>query len=242
MALDFDGDSSQYLWASSASATSLPITMCCWVSITVENSAQMTLISAGSSSTSTQYYELKLINSVDRVMATHSSGSGSSAFIDGYTRTGWHFVMAEFLASNSRKAWLDSSSGTSSASVGGVTASRTSVGARRTTTATNYLYGTMADAAIYQGRALTSSERTALSLGYSPLLVARDALANYWEITGFYSPEVDLVGTENLTYVGSPTIVEHIALARPHMPRRIEKADDLVGLTSPLPPYRPFRG
>jgi hypothetical protein len=62
--------------------------------------------------------------------------------------------------------------------------------------------GDIAEAAIWAA-ALTAEEFAALAAGTSPLSIRPDALVNYYPIIGRHSPEIDLVGGNNLTVNGA---------------------------------------
>lgn len=75
--------------------------------------------------------------------------------------------------------------------------------------ATLRFIGEMAEVAVYSA-ALDASEITALSKGFSPILIRPASLVAYWPLIGSYSPEID-VWKNNLsgTITGSPSASAH---------------------------------
>jgi hypothetical protein len=87
--------------------------------------------------------------------------------------------------------------------------------------------GRVAEGVIY-GVALSDAEVAQLATGVSPLLVRPGDILNYYPLIGRASPEIDLVGGNNLTVTG--------AAAGAHTAMRYGADSQSVFLASAAPP------
>lgn len=181
MAYEFNG-TSDYIEATSAVVTAVPLTMACWVN--PDNTTANHTPLAVSADTGLERWILQLAGGIsgDPIRAfTQGGGSTSSASsASGFTANTWQHAAARFSANNNRRAYLNGVGGT----VG--TTSITPTGVNRTNIGCNW--GSGARAGFHDGEiaevgiwnvALDDAEIAALATGVRCSLVRPQSLVFY---------------------------------------------------------------
>lgn len=122
----------------------------------------------------------------------------------GYSANTWHHAAGVFTSATDRAAFIDGGSKGTNAN------NRTptgldSVGIGRSFsggTPAQYFNGLVAEAAIWDV-ALTDSEILQLARGVSPMMVRPSNIVFYAPLVGRFSPEIEIVGGNNLTVTGA---------------------------------------
>lgn len=221
MARLFDDASSQRLEINLAVIAAVPLTLACWFR---SNDLTVTqdLIAIADKDVDTHYFRLIADGAAvgDPVSAVARGGGTSAIAVTsaGYTANTWQHACAVFTSATSRAAFLDGANkGTEATNATPAGMDRTSIGRLGRLTATAYMSGEIAEAAVYSV-ALADAEVLMLSLGVSPLMVRPDALVAYWPLLGRYSPETDPVGAFDLTVTGA-TYADHPRIIYPRRSR-----------------------
>lgn len=204
MAYDFDG-TDDYIEATSAAVTAVPLTMACWFNPdnVTANIAPLTV----SADTGTEIHRIQLAGAVagDPVRAQSSSGGttvqGASA--TGYSASTWQHAAARFSANNNRRAYLNGVGGTAN------TSSVTPTGLNRTNIGcswaggvrSTFMAGLVAECGIWNV-ALDDAEIEALAEGIRPSLVRPQNLV-------FYAPLVrEVIDYRGLSLTTSGAVVD----------------------------------
>lgn len=211
MARSFNG-TTQYLSNAGAVLTAPPITMACWFKSTSDSAAQ-TLISLGVAGSQDNRFTLQVSGNVagDPIRAlTRDTGNGIATSSTGYATNVWQHACAVFASSTDRRAYVNGGSeGTNTTSRTPSGVSSTYLGAQQDVSATNFIVGVVAEAAIWNV-ALNTSEIAALAAGVSPLRIRSGNLKAYWPVYGVGSPEPDYVGGFSATLNAAPTQADHV--------------------------------
>lgn len=231
MARNFVAASSQWLTISSALVSTPPFTLAAWIrptsAILIDGNYHSVLTI---SDNSTKYFALYTNPSggVSAYVNNGAGGTGESA-VGSLTGGTWAHAAAVFASTTSRTGYKDGAAGTAnttSLSLSGLT--RTQIATLWT--GTNNFSGDIAEATIWSA-ALDAAELAALAAAVSPLLVRPTALVEYWPIIGQYSPEIALVGRNELTLNNTPTAAAHCRIFYAYTPAFIAKAGTLYHIT-----------
>ena len=173
----FDDAASEYLGASAAPVTAVPLTMSCWFK-TDDASNFGVLVSIANSSATNEMFAMEIASWATSITAwTESSAAAGRALdVGNIINNTWHHACSVFTAPALRAAFLDG--GNKGTSVTNVTPSgldRIGIGVRYDLTPVNYMTGNIADVRIYN-RALSDAE------------IYRH-YANSWEL---YAPRIRL--------------------------------------------------
>jgi hypothetical protein len=203
MALQFDGSGEYLLSTSLAGVSGVPYTFGCWAYLDTGAAGTDVAIMLGDS-TAVTYEEIQFFtgNGKLRLRTLSSGGSNLAGALWSYDT--WHHVMAVVSATDSRALYLDGGGKVTSSVDKTVTIDEITIGARTISSATNYMLGRLAHAAVWAA-ALTDEEVAALAAGASPLDVRPSSLLGYWPLWGLHSPELDMLGATQLTVAGTPT-------------------------------------
>jgi len=216
MARSFARASSQYLEATSAVATSIPITFAawCWTSNTTDTKDVLSL----GSSTSNNIFLFRATAAGTIQAIIYDNGSpGTANTTSAFPQSTWFHGCAVFESSTLRSIYIDGGDkGTNTTDLTPSNINTTDIGCYMYGgTRGSYWDGSIAEAAIWNA-ALTDAEVLILSKGISPLAVRPGNLA-------FYVPLVrdndeDIIGGLSLTASGSPTIAAHPWIRYPFTP------------------------
>ncbi len=185
-----------------AALTAVPITMAAWVR-SASDTGNDNILGIGEAAGSS-YFQLSQTGADNLLFRTQDSGGGSQA-TGGTMPIGpapWQHVVGLSAASNSRYAFLNGVK--SSQNTGDRTPTnldRTVFGSRVTDLGAPW-DGDIAWAAIWNV-ALTDAEVLRLSTGVVPLLVRKESIVACWPLWGIHDPEIDLVGSFDLTLTGT---------------------------------------
>jgi hypothetical protein len=197
--------SSQYLINASAPLTAAPCTFACWVNpILSGGSAGGVQITDG---TVNNAFGVEFFAS--GAVAAETYGSGvfpiAQTAAGSLTAGTWQHIAGVFASSTSRIAFANgvaSSPETTAAIPTGL--NQILIG----NNSGHYGNGDIAEAAVWNV-ALSALEIATLAAGVSPLLVRPSALVFYAPLSGFGSPEPDIIGRRNLTLTNAPTAAAH---------------------------------
>jgi hypothetical protein len=174
-ARSFNGSS----WVAQTAAIGVPFTFAAWIYPTDTTNGQTVFYNGDTGGTVGYYmnYRANLTNKPVGVIHLPASGGSAEARQDpGITTSRWAHVAAVFTSTNSRSAYVDGASTTNTDSKTSVTPTKIEYG--RFGSAAGYFTGAMAEAGIWNV-ALSADEITALSKGFSPLLVRPSALIHF---------------------------------------------------------------
>lgn len=214
MAILFDDASSEYMFASSGLVSDEPLTMACWFNTDTTSLGQV-LMSAGNNGADGAWF-LRASGDVanDPVAAHKNSDAGvssSAVSSTGYTANTWHHAAAVFTSNTSRAAFIDGGSkGTNATSVGDPSPDFLSIGAIRRDTASNFVSGMIAEAAVWS-IALSDAEVALLASGCSPLFVRPESLIFYLPLIslGGGGTQADWIGGLTMTETNTPASATH---------------------------------
>lgn len=238
MARDFDG-TADYLEATSAPATALPVTLVCWMRTdqTTTSSVALCVGTNGGNGRVQVVYQGAVANDPVAAQSISSDASGVEGVSGVTPGTAWFHAAAVFTSTTSRRAFVNGVGGTTNTTSNDPGASgwnRTLVGARRNSTSIGAYYdGAIAEAAIYNV-ALSESEIEQLANGYSPLMVRPQSLAFYAPLfgrAGASGNEEDWAGSATLTQSSSPALADHPRIIYPR--RRIAIPFSAAAATAP---------
>lgn len=195
--------------AGSTPVTAVPLTLACWwqpVSATVANP-----IFGISNSGGDAFYLSQ--NSSSKILATttHPSILASATTSTSVTAGAWCHVCGSFTSSTSRAAYLNGGGKGTNGTVqtpSGLT--QIEVG-HTTVSGGSYANGNIAECAIWN-IVLTDNDVADLANGIPAWMIRPDALVFYAPLLHGYSPEIELIGANNLTLTNSPTVVAHPAI------------------------------
>lgn len=217
MARSVAASGSKYLSRAAAVLTATPFTFAAWVRPTAVASYQAVL-SISQNVGSANYHALYLNPSAGVSAYSLAGGGTTGEATSGGTMTAnaWAHVAAVFSATTNRRAYLNGTGGTANTTTvnpGGLDI--TQIGTLWT--GTNPATADVGEAVIY-GAALTDADLASLAAGVSPLLVRPDALVAYYPLLGQFSPEIDLVGRNELTLNNAPAAAAHCRIIYPAGP------------------------
>lgn len=206
MARLFDDGSSEYGVALAAPVSVEPFTLACWAWSDDLTIGQTPLALGGSGGT--PLYEIHWAgNQADDLIRAwardDASASGYAKTATGYSANTWHHTCAVFAATNARYSYIDGGSkGTNVTGLGACTLDRSAVGCLYRGSAAVFFSGVVAWASIWNA-ALNDAEVAILASGVLPWKIRPANLLACWPLWGLHSPEIDLLGTYNLTLTGT---------------------------------------
>jgi hypothetical protein len=213
MARDFDGTDDE-LTLGSAVLTAEPITMACWkyFDSSVSGSVLMSLTNNGTSG----HWHLRE-TSGGNLVAEKQDDSGNLATALISSGSNWVHACAVFDSGN-LSVYRNGSRTATVHTINDPTVDFTSIGSRKGSSSGSFWDGRIAEAAIWN-IALGSGSVARLVTGIVPLCVHPESLVAYWPLWGSHSPELDLVGGNNLTVTGA-TKIDHPRIVRPSRAQR----------------------
>ncbi len=207
MARLFDDAASDDLQVSQVDVSALPVSMACWVRPdAVPTNSHIAL--SFRRNNEPRGCDLSLNSTSNSAVARTAGGASisGSSITSAWSLNTWGHFGGVFPSATSRTVYFDGSAGGENTETqdpfGGSAPDRTTVGMRVQGAEGENFSGDIAEAAIWSA-ALTAEEFAALAAGTSPLSIRPDALVNYYPIIGRHSPEIDLVGGNNLTVNGA---------------------------------------
>ena len=222
MAILFDGD--DYLqkdYSGTGPISSYPFTMAAWFKAPQDRSADWQGFVLSDGSETNRYgmgparygrWAIYRITVEKRTSGTYYSDTSEND---------WRHSTAVFNAQNSRELFLDGSSVmTDGGNIGSTTltdADIVGIGYGPTNSANALYKGNMAECGLWSV-ALTAAEISALSAGFSPLLIRPGSLVGYWPLGGAYPDYSDQVGSSTLSATGDPTPSSHPPIIHPSIP------------------------
>lgn len=190
-------------------------TLACWAFLDDDSAAEETLMSLSDVSDDSPIYRLAKAAGEEVLIQTRPA-SGSQNKNEGGTMTigQWEHMAATINVNGVGTPYLNGSS-TAPVDTNTITfptgIDTFTIGVLSRTSDDLFWDGGVAEAAIWDVE-LTTAEIVILANGFSPLFVRPSSLVSYWPLIGRYSPEIDIVGGNNLA------VTE--AVAGPH-PRTI---------------------
>ena len=234
MARLFDDAATEYaLVEDNLGITGYPYTLACWFN-TDDDTISQGLMWVGDKDSGVEYGEIQAAGAVgDAVSAANrstSDGFDAAYSSTGFTAGAWHHACGVFTNSTSRAAFIDGGSKGTNASENAPDAvyDRFGIGARLDATASNWLSGHIAEAAVWN-MALSDDDVAQLGAGYSPLFVRPESLVAYWPLV---RDLVDRLGTVELTPNGT-TVSAHVPILNP-APKHIGYTAAVVGANAPI--------
>ncbi len=219
MARFFDG-SNDKLQIDSTVISGTPFTMAAWFnSNNVDDNQQV--VGVFDVAGDEDYYRLQAGGGVggDPIRGQIKSNT-ATANVDsttGYSANVWNHACLVGAADNDWRVYLNGGSkGTDATAVTPAGLDNTAIGIRATLTPAAPLNGEIAEVAIWNV-ALTDAEVAILAAGFCPRFVNPQGLVAYWPIIGRTSPEIDLVGGNNLT-VTEAVVAVHPSIIYPTQP------------------------
>lgn len=140
-----------------------------------------------------------------QLRANHALSSQAQAIATAWASGTWYSAVGVFNSSSSRAVYLNTTKGTDTTALsGGAAPNETAIGAADFGAGgyTQFWSGDLADVAIWGG-ALTDSDVASYSAGVSPELIRPDILLAYWPLWGTASPEIELIGKQEMTLTGT---------------------------------------
>lgn len=214
MSILFDDASSQYLEKDVNPLTTYPFTFACWFrsdDITVSQ----VLMALADKSAPDEYATL-IAAGGEPSDPVRAAAVSSAAFSLADTSTGffsgvWHHAAGVWLSTSSIKVYIDGGSeGTDTTLVTPTASDRTSIGRLGDSTPSLYMSGRIAEAAIWDNRALILAEIVRLAKGLSSWYMHPSDLVGYWPLWGHTPNALDLSGSGNsLAHFNSPQIANH---------------------------------
>lgn len=197
MARLFDDANNEYLEAAAAAATAAPLTISAWCYVDDDTRGNCgASLHDGNGEDAFYFYA----HSDNKVRAYTKEGGGTydyAATSTTFAADTWFHACAVYAAVDDRAAYLNGGGkGTSSDTVEPAGINTTTVGDLGS--GFSMYSGRLAEVAIWNV-ALTDAEVSILADGYSPLLIRPESLVGYWPTIGRHSPEIDLVGGNDLT-------------------------------------------
>lgn len=219
MARDFASASSEYIENASAIVADAPFTVSFWGNIdgVASNEGWFSL---SSTSDPDDQHTIMTLSGTPNVRSRSTSDTGgsftSAAAPSAMSAGSWHNIVGLWTSTSSRTCYIDGSGGTAdtTAITGMATLNVTGFGRLSDSTPSSYINGMMAECGMWNV-ALTAAEIASLAEGVSPLFIRPASLVGYWPLIGNDSPEIDLVGGNDMTLGGTPTAVAHPAVMRP---------------------------
>lgn len=203
-----------YARSTSVEVTAPPLSMCCWVNL--DASAQHSIIQAGDTASTNNYFLLEILNTGVVRAASRDSGATVTANTSTTATTGtWHHVCGVYASTTSRAAYLDGGGkGTNTTSNTPTSIDHTTIGInyRNNGTTSQPLDGTVAECAIYDD-ALSDGDVAQLGKGFAPPCVRPDALVAYYDMVRVPSATIfDRwfgASVNNLSIIGSHGVGAH---------------------------------
>jgi hypothetical protein len=201
----FDDATPDYLQSDTAIVSAAPMTVSAWIRLDDLSSDQV-FFWCGDKDDPTEAFTLQFDNSNQIEWRTiDGSGGARASTSTGVTIDTWHHIAGTEISTTSRAAWIDGGSkGTNSSTRSPSGTDRTAIGMSRDSSPSRETSGNIAHVAVWDA-VLSDSEIASLAAGVSPLRIRRGSLIAYWPLNG-QSPEIDVVGSLNLTLFGPPTV------------------------------------
>ena len=203
MARYFDDAFSQYLEYGTAVVTSAPLTLAAWFN-SDDSTKSQDLVCITDTAGDQNYFQLTA-NSATKVVAVarDSAPANTATTTTNWSVNTWHHACGVFESSTSRLAYLDGGGvGTNENNRTPAGLDVVSIGRLSRASATNYMSGRIAHAAIWNA-ALGADEVVSLARGFVPWMIRPESLVAYWPIWGNQSPEPDIIGGANATVTGA---------------------------------------
>lgn len=204
MSRDFNGTTAYVGRSDNLGLTGYPFSFFCWFNGTSFGGSQRTLFSLYENAND-------FIDTVNVIITTGSklklvcrdAVNGYVEFETSATATAgvWSSAAAIWAASNSRALYLNGANkvtNTGATAIGLADINRMALGAFRQTPTIEFFAGQIAHAAMWN-TALTDDDVAMLHAGLHPTRVKSTSLRAYWSLSGKDSPEVDIVGRNDLT-------------------------------------------
>jgi len=200
--------SSQYLETSSPVVTAAAFTMACWANAASDPAGSATLISLNNNTGAIHYFHLGVrfqdAGNPVRFTTVATGASGAATTSTGVTVGTWFHGCAVEESTTARAAFLNGGSeGTNASNLTPNGINTQAVGRWPSSTPALYWDGDLAEAAIWNV-ALSDADVAIAAKSVSPLLAPHpESLVFYCPIIGSYSPEIDVIGSINMTVTGA---------------------------------------
>ncbi len=193
----------EFLEKDSAIVTAPPFSISAWIRPNSFTSSAA-FVQLANKSTSDDRFRMYISSSSQKyTFAVDDNGSQAFAEVNVVLSTGvWVHAAAVEVADNDHRAYLNGTLKTATLQKNPAGVDRTSIGRAGDSSPTNFFDGDIAHVAIWNV-ALSSDEIDSLVVGVSPLKIRRDSLVAYYPVGG-QSPELDVVGGNDLTVNGTP--------------------------------------
>ena len=200
MARDFEVGTSDYVEKTSAIVSAYPFSFGCWIK--PESVAAGAILSIAVSGSTDNYWKLEISGSNVIRFRTRASAANSDALTAATVSVGtWYYVGLTATSATSRAVFLGTDKGTNTTNKTPTGMDRTSIGRSAESTGNGYFDGIISQPCIWNV-ALSDADHALLAGGDHPLSVQNGSIVSYWPFNGG-SPELDSVGSNNLTVGGS---------------------------------------
>lgn len=240
MARNLAKASTQYLSIASAVVAAEPFSVSCWFTHTAAQTQDGTLFCVGTIGTSEHHALETTTAGTIRARTRNASGALSATTTGAFTDDTWTHAAGVWASSSSRAAYRDGANKGTDANNRAITSfDGTRIGVQTGGTL-RYWDGLMAEMGFW-GVALSDDEVALLAKGVSPLMVRPADLVAYWPLIGRFSPEIDLVGGNNMTLNGTPTQADHPRIFYPAAVRALDFAQPAGSSIGPIAAYHARR-
>lgn len=220
MARLFDDGSSQYLTAGGdLGITDFPFTMAAWAKSDTSSPTNQAVMGFGRAGSANPFHSLRLRDpgDSDLIAISFVGSQGFAASSTQWSTATWHHCCGVFSGDAARAVYLDGAGkGTDSTNVGNGIIEDFEIGRQPSTTATSYLSGDVAEAAVWNV-ALTDAEVAILAAGYSPLFVRPQSLVLYVPLVR--DADEDIVGGVSLSAPNGASVSTHPRVIYPTRPQ-----------------------
>ncbi len=217
MARSFSG-TGQALYLNTGVIAAAPFTMSCW-GYPRDLTSDHVAVSIGDKDATDSHWAGYFVGGIDdtaRMLFRPNEGI-AWAVSDTYIVDTWQHLCCVEIASNNRKVYRNAANEGSNANTGTMnTPDQIAIGRDVVSGGWNYMYGYIAEVAIWNVALDLNSEIAALAAGYSPRLIRPQSRVFHAEL--IRDEDVDLISGSALTVVGSPTIVAHPRMIYPAPP------------------------